>query len=92
MTVTYSENGICVPDNKAVEFAFNAWNKQNDIEISNEIIIFAFRLLVYNKTIPHKQLVFCFKGQIIEVDKDAKLINRPKGFCDTYINLLTKLF
>lgn len=91
MTVEYSKKGFAVADADAISYALKAWENQINIQVSSEISILAFRVLVRQGIIPHSELTFLFEGKKILIDKRGELDKYPNGFCDTFTYFLLKL-
>jgi predicted ATPase len=99
LKVIYSEEGIAVADKKAMEYAENAWFNakcsEDDVvlEIGSYHVILAFRLLVKRGIIPCRSLLFFYQStkRAIRVDQNGELSDFPKGFHDTYSNMLIEL-
>jgi hypothetical protein len=98
--VIYSEDGVAVADQQSLAFAESFWksacNQGNDLRLrtSSYNVVLAFRLLVKRGTIPASRILFYHREEDqypIRVNKDGELSEYPKGFCDTYSNLILEL-
>lgn len=59
--------------------------------VSSQNIVEAFRVLVVNKEIEHKDIMFSFEGKKITINKHGQLSEWHKGFCDTIDKFLTEI-
>lgn len=71
MKICLTENGICVPDVKLLEFAENSINKGEDVEIGNDILFYAFRVIAKRKQLFN--LEWFIYGKKAAIDKNFKL-------------------
>lgn len=58
---------------------------------TQELLILAFRVLVFRGDIPCSDIKFRYKDQEICVDKLGKLDKSPYGFCGTHSKLVDEL-
>lgn len=94
ITVIYDpENGCCCPDNHLLELAedlYNA-NKNSFVRVGSEMLIYAYRILVKRKVIPHTSIQFMFKDIIIPVKENGNFHTYPNGFADESSKFLLEL-
>ena len=62
-----------------------------NLVVNNELMIYAFRILVKRGVIPHNNIVFKFKEQVIRLDRNGRIECYPHGFSDTLDNILMEL-
>lgn len=87
--ITYSSNGIAVGDSNSEKFVLD--NIGKEIEVSSELVVEAARCLVKEGIINHKDILFIYDGEELHCDKYANLDSWPRGFCDTFENLLSRI-
>lgn len=93
--ITYSLEGVPVSDYKAERFAKNLL--EMNLETSTENVVLAARVLIKEGVLSHKDILFVYKdesGKEVSsqyADKDGRLENWPKGFCDTNENFLCRI-
>jgi hypothetical protein len=91
LTIIYDPlKGYCVPDalaedfvKKQYDFEINS-NPDQEVSVSNEIIISTARALIKKGEIDHKNIQFKFNDTILAPDKNGQLQDWPQGFCDYY--------
>lgn len=94
--VRYDPNGIVsVPDGK-IDFVVSAIINANDIDqfeiiIPNQIVIDAIRLAVKEGRIDHNNIVFLFDEHELRVDRNGRIDEWPKGFCDKWEDILMRM-
>ena len=92
MKITYNKfEGITVTDGKIMEVAYTILKENNDVTITQELLVDAIRLTMRNNNIPHENVIFIFGDNIIQVTKDYKLSDWPVGFCDTWDKIVGDL-
>jgi hypothetical protein len=64
---------------------------RDHITVANELFITAARVLIAEGVIPHTEVQFQFRGQIMTVYPDGSLDHWPAGFCDTSELLLCRI-
>lgn len=84
-TVIYTSlNKDAVADYKAEkiarEFLLNL--NQASISVSTENFITALRCLIMDGVYPPNQVTILYEGHRLSIDKDGRLPDWPKGFCD----------
>jgi len=90
--VTFTDNGIAVADNEALNTALDLWKKGKNCYVSNECVILAFRILVKRGIIPHDQIEFSHEFETYTVDEKGKIKEKyVNNFLDTYVTLLSEL-
>jgi hypothetical protein len=58
---------------------------------SQELMVGYVRLMIRRGIIPHDQVVFWYKDYRLHPDKNARIREWPKGFCDHNDNILMEL-
>lgn len=87
-TVEYSGIGIAFADCLAEHAAQRFLEGYDDhIVVSTSNFIDAVRVCVAEGKIDHKEVQFKFNGEIIPIKANGSLVDWPKGFCDTIMNL-----
>ncbi len=101
--VVFDKNGEKVGDCDAYDFAISKVDRikgteqEMEIRIANHIVILAFRLLVKEGKIDHKDILFYDKTTdpylelSVDVNEDGKSRSRLEGDSNTYSDILTKL-
>jgi hypothetical protein len=101
--VEYSAEGIAVSDfniqywigriqtETKVQKAQGAAQRLRHIKFSTSNIIHAIRLEIKKQTIPHKNLMFYYKGDFFYADENGRITNWPDGFADIYDKILEGL-
>lgn len=85
LIVEYSSDGIAVPDFHCEERAlglFNSHQDQDIVSVSTDNIITAFKMLVAEGSIPHKEIAFKYMTDHLTISHDGQLSKYPTGFCD----------
>lgn len=91
-TIEYTADGEAISDHDAetrVRLLFSS--SQDYIKVSTDNFILAARAIIYENCISYKDVRFIFEGKIIRIDKDARFLNRPYGFCDCQEGWLMRL-
>ena len=90
LTIIYDPNeGLTLPDAKIEAYVrdFYADHARNPQEcsfcVASELFIQAARALVAEGVIPHDDVAFIFKGEILRPNEGGLLPHWPNGFCDT---------
>lgn len=86
--IEYSENGEVMSDFKLEEYILNKYKNNENIKTSSGIVIDYSRLLIKNKILDYKKVLYKYKDVLIRVDKYANLESWPIGFNDIYENIL----
>lgn len=96
--VHYSpEYGSTTPDGQIVKRVeeiiedFIANKYTNVVYVGSEIILIAFRVAVKEGKLRPKDIVFRFKNQNIQIDKNGECSHYPEGFMDFTNSLLMRL-
>lgn len=83
------------PDSEIMKEASSFIDMNNSstltITTGSELFIMAIRVLIKENKIDHKDVVFIYKGNFIYPNKDARLEEWPKGFCDHWDNMINVL-
>lgn len=91
-TIEYAADGEAISDHDAEKRARLLFSSpQNYIKVSTDNFILATRALIYENNVSYKDVQFIFEGNIIRIDKGARFLNRPYGFCDCQEGWLTRL-
>lgn len=88
MKISLTENGICVPNVKLLEFAENAIKQGIDVEIGNNCLFDAFRLVAKRQSLYN--LKWFIYGCEVKMDKDLKFF-WPKNVPEPDCNILYEL-
>lgn len=64
---------------------------QVNILVSQSDLVDAFRLMVLREKIPADLIQFKYKDQFIRCDRNGRLEEWPKGFCDIGTKILTEM-
>ena len=100
LRVIFSDVGETVPDLKArkwlKDLIFELNNYVGDtttIYVGTNAMINEIRCAVLppHKHLDYENVVFVFNGEEINIDKNGRLNNWPKGFCDTMDEQLDRL-
>lgn len=98
LTINFTNKGLQGPDSDVEAWAkscvksYLLLNKKSfTVECCTGLQIDAFRLMVVDKVISHRDIQFKFEGRIIPVDKYGTLKEFPKGFADVIDNFLMRL-
>jgi len=101
LVIEYSEDGEAIADLKVsqwMECVLDRIKKSPDsvhtttLHVGTAIMVDAVRVAIKREQLNHEDVTFQFKGQILNVDKNGKIDNWPKGFCDTTLIYLEELF
>lgn len=97
MKVEYCPHGQAVNDFQALDFARTAWAQGHDIQVSSEIVLLAFRVLVRRGIIPPYDdgVIFIYKDLTsthhIKIDPHGECSPHPLGWADTAASFLYEL-
>ena len=97
LTVIYDEMyGSAIPDGQCEKevLDFYEYSQKQDFKVcvSSETFITALRVLIKEKKIDLDKIQVKYKDEILPIDSDGRCNTWPKGFCDTHIHLLERLF
>jgi predicted ATPase len=90
-------NGEAVPDGKIFSYVKDlvviaeARIVPMEVTVGSSTIIEEIRALILEGVLSHKDILFKFERKELRVDKYGNLNSWPKGFCDTYENILERL-
>ena len=86
-------NGTVIPDGLIKDWADNLVKTSTNMNITvgSSLMIDTTRALIAKKKINHKEIIYRFKKQDLKPDKNGRLSVWPKGFCDTYDDVLEEL-
>lgn len=88
----HSTKGTPVADGLAEETVLEMYERGfTSFVTSTENLVMATRALVAEGTIPHTEVQFRFKDQVISIDRDGRCLNWPVGFCDAAESWLFRL-
>ena len=98
-TINYSPDGVAFPDHYAERAARQfllgelkvAGGTDDTIAVSTDNFVLAARALVVEGVVPHTDVAFAFKGEVLPHDKDARFPVWPNGFCDWSQDWLMRL-
>jgi hypothetical protein len=90
---TYTEKGKAIPDYKAVQVVLYHYNKKKDLEFSNEIVIYAARVLMAKGSIdPNKVEFFDGDKPLGKVNSNFQFESYIKdSYYDEYLDYLFKI-
>lgn len=97
MIVEYSPGGQVVSDFEVLDFVRAAWAQGEDIQVSSELVLVAFRVLVRRGEIPpyrdgvvfrHKDLCRTYE---IQIDQNGECPQHLLGWAGTAASLLYEL-
>ena len=98
MIITFNKNSFenVVPDGRVEEKAKALLNKGEDFTISSALLFDQIRILVKQKHFNFEDVFIKFvTDQNLELtllmDNDGRISDWPIGFCDTHIDILSKL-
>lgn len=97
LTIEYDNNAESMSDfsvQSVTKDIINTYNFNNNnmlYKTANGLVIQTFRLHVKNKLISHKEIIFKYQDQEIQLDKHGNLDEWPEGFCDEYEKVLIDL-
>lgn len=94
--VEYADWATPHADLRVEETALTIWKqfyyfKTFEYSTSTANLITAFRMLIAEGKIPHNDIVFKFRDNIIQVLKDGSLSDFPKGFADTELDMMWRI-
>lgn len=95
-------NGEIVPDGKVREWAddlvkeHEEWKEEDYVDdmvvvIGSVVMLDMTRALIVKKRLDHKEVTYSYYDLKQTPDKFGSLRQWPKGFCDTYDNILEEL-
>jgi hypothetical protein len=89
----YAPDGIAIADEACEETArlFLELKGDQTIRVATGLFIDAIRALIYEGFVPHTDVCFVFRGEILHPDRNGRLASRPNGFCDTHDRILRRL-
>lgn len=87
MKITYSENGILVPDTKAYKTMKELCLKGEDISVGSDSLLVALRLLIVEGKVNEKDIIILFEDQELQFDKYGIINPIPEGFMDAGIKM-----
>jgi hypothetical protein len=93
LTIEYdSLNGIPVADGMAEMLVLDMFKRGfTHYKTGSENLILATRALIADGKLPHTEIQFLFKGEIIKPDKYGRSLEWPVGFCDCINDWLSRL-
>jgi hypothetical protein len=103
LTIEYKEGGIAVADKHAEQSARRVWKSYEDSKAAMRVdidhlvystinIVTAFRMLVAEGLIPHNDIEFKYKDELLKLDKLGQFIGGyPIGFWDTERDFLKRM-
>lgn len=92
-TIEYDAwNGTPVADGMAEMLVLDMFERGfTHYKTGSENLILATRALIADGKLPHTEIQFLFKGQIIKPNKDGRCMEWPSGFCDCANDWLMRL-
>lgn len=103
ISITYSPDGQAISDFEIEDWAndivkesqtpISNFTGERVIErkVSNELAINQIRVFIKQGKLNHSEVVFVYNGSELKPDKNGRLENWPKGFCDHTENMLYTL-
>jgi len=100
LKIHYTKSGEAISDYQCEKFILYYYNNINEgyykdnisIYTSTELVIHTARALIKEGKIDNEKVEFYLNDELIgKADKNGRLNNWPKGFCDYYDNILDRL-
>jgi predicted ATPase len=93
MKITYCKDGFAIPDDRAEQFASIV--RYSDLRVSSELVVHYARVLVAEGVLSTNTIFeYEVDGVVVcsqKADKNGRLKEWPKGFCDHLDSYLDRL-
>ena len=91
MIITYSEDGLLVPDGQAYEKMRELYREGRDVSVGSDSLIKALSLLIAEDYIPNTDIIVRYNGKDIRYDELGTASHWPEGFVDTMSKMNIRL-
>jgi hypothetical protein len=91
--IEYSGRGIALADQDCERLAraFLSNEDAHTIAVSNSLFITAVRVFICEGLVPHTEVQFLYRGETLIPNRDGRMEEWPRGFCDYETDLLMRL-
>jgi len=87
LKITYSEDGLLVPDTKAYQTMKELCLKGEDVSVGSDSLFLALRLLIVEGEVSEEDVVILFKDQELQFNRYGVMHPLPEGFMDAGIKM-----